>query len=59
MTSAYDENGRYIYRSAGKRGAKGVGKDPVAAAHGNIELARPIPTNLGWRPLDRRSASDA
>ena len=55
---AYDENGRYIYRSAVKRGAKGVGKDPAAAAHGNIELAGPShlvwDDELGWTGVPHR-----
>lgn len=35
------QDGRYIYRRGVKRGAKGTGKDPFAAAHGNCELAGP------------------
>ena len=35
------ETGRFVYRSGVKRGAKGTGKDPFAAAHCNIELAGP------------------
>lgn len=35
---AYDENGRFIYRSGVKRGAKGTGKDPFGAALCAIEL---------------------
>lgn len=38
---SYDEDGRFVYRSGVKRGAKGTGKDPFAAAHGNLELAGP------------------
>lgn len=39
---AFDpETGRYLYRSAVKRGSKGTGKDIIAAAHGNIELVGP------------------
>lgn len=39
---AYDPaTGRYLYRRGVKRGAKGTGKDPFAAAHGNCELAGP------------------
>ncbi|WP_396909495.1 terminase [Mycolicibacterium sp.] len=42
MWYAYDElTGRYIYRTGIKRGPKGSGKDPFAAAHGNIELVGP------------------
>jgi hypothetical protein len=37
----FDEWGRYRYRSGVKRGSKGTGKDYIAAAHGNIELAGP------------------
>jgi hypothetical protein len=44
---AYDpDTGRYLYRRGVKRGAKGTGKDPFAAAHGNCELAGP--THLVW-----------
>jgi hypothetical protein len=42
----FDENGIYVYRRAIKRAAKGSGKDPFAAAHGNIELAGP--SQLIW-----------
>lgn len=38
---AFDDRGRYLYRRGVKRGAKGTGKDPFAAAHGNCELAGP------------------
>lgn len=38
---AYDEHGRFIYRSAVKRGAKGTGKDPFGAALCDIELVGP------------------
>ncbi|MCG7607095.1 terminase [Mycobacterium sp. CnD-18-1] len=52
------ENGRYLYRSAVKRGAKGVGKDPAAAAHGNIELAGPSQLiwddERGWHGMPHR-----
>lgn len=48
----YDENGRYLYRRGVKRGAKGTGKDPFAAAHGNIEFAGPSllvwDDGVGW-----------
>ena len=37
----YDTDGRYVYRSGVKRGSKGTGKDPFAAAHGNMELVGP------------------
>ncbi|WP_202915412.1 MULTISPECIES: terminase [unclassified Mycolicibacterium] len=44
---SYDPaTGLYVYRRAVKRGAKGTGKDPFAAAHGNIELAGP--SQLVW-----------
>lgn len=42
----YNENGRFYYRSGIKRGAKGTGKDPIAAAHGDIELCGP--SQLVW-----------
>lgn len=35
---ALDEDGRFIYRSGVKRGAKGTGKDPMAGAMCNTEL---------------------
>ena len=38
---AYNEHGRWRYRSAVKRGAKGTGKDPFGAAVCNIELLGP------------------
>ena len=37
-----DETGRFIYRSGIKRGAKGTGKDPFAAAMCNTELCGPV-----------------
>jgi hypothetical protein len=37
----FNEHGRFHYRSGVKRGSKGTGKDYIAAAHGNIELAGP------------------
>lgn len=36
---AFDENGRWLYRSGLKRGAKGTGKDPFGASLCLIELA--------------------
>jgi hypothetical protein len=36
---AFNESGRWLYRSGVKRGAKGTGKDPFGAAMCNIELA--------------------
>lgn len=35
---AFDENGRWLYRSGLKRGAKGTGKDPFGGAMCDIEL---------------------
>jgi hypothetical protein len=35
---AFDENGRWLYRSGLKRGAKGTGKDPFGAAICDMEL---------------------
>lgn len=35
---AFDENGRWLYRSGLKRGAKGTGKDPFGASLCDIEL---------------------
>lgn len=35
---AFDERGRWLYRSGVKRGAKGTGKDPFGASLCNIEL---------------------
>lgn len=35
---AFDERGRWLFRSGAKRGAKGTGKDPFGAALCNIEL---------------------
>lgn len=37
-----DESGQFRYRSGVKRGAKGTGKDPQAAATCNCELAGPV-----------------
>lgn len=42
----FNAEGRYVYRSGVKRGAKGTGKDPFGAAHCNIELAGP--SQLVW-----------
>ncbi|AID58822.1 terminase large subunit [Mycobacterium phage Gaia] len=53
----YDENGRYVYRSAVKRGSKGTGKDYIAGAHGNIELIGPsqlVQTANGWTGVPHR-----
>ena len=38
---AFDESGRFVYRSGVKRGAKGTGKDPFGAAMCNIEFLGP------------------
>jgi len=38
---AYDERGRWLYRSAVKRGAKGTGKDPFGASICDLELVGP------------------
>ena len=38
---AFDDNGRYIYRSGLKRSSKGTGKDPFGAAMCNIEFLGP------------------
>ena len=45
------ENGRFVYRSAVKRGAKGTGKDPFAAAHMILEFIGPsqlVFDGSGW-----------
>lgn len=39
---AVDDEGRFIYRSGVKRGAKGTGKDPMLAAMCNTELLGPV-----------------
>jgi hypothetical protein len=39
---AVDEWGRFVYRSGVKRGAKGTGKDPMAAAMCDSELCGPV-----------------
>jgi len=44
-----DEQNRWVFRSGVKRGAKGTGKDPMAAAWCNIELMGPC------RPAGRDS----
>lgn len=38
---AFNEDGRWVYRSGVKRGAKGTGKDPFGAALCNIEFLGP------------------
>ncbi|WP_280442241.1 terminase [Nocardia brasiliensis] len=45
---AYDQHGRWRYRSGVKRGAKGTGKDPFGAAMCDIELVGR--TQLVWDP---------
>lgn len=42
-----DESGRFTFRSGIKRGAKGTGKDPIAAAMCDTELLGPV------EPFDR------
>lgn len=42
MWYALDREGRFIYRSAVKRGAKGTGKDPMAGAMCDTELCGPV-----------------
>lgn len=37
----WHKDGRFVYRSGVKRGAKGTGKDPFAGAHMNIEFIGP------------------
>lgn len=44
---ALDDEGRFLYRSGVKRGAKGTGKDPMAGATCNTELLGPV------EPYDR------
>jgi hypothetical protein len=39
---ALDDDGRFVYRSGVKRGAKGTGKDPMLAAMCNAELLGPV-----------------
>lgn len=39
---AVDDWGRFVYRSGVKRGAKGTGKDPMAAGMCNAELCGPV-----------------
>lgn len=53
-----DEDGRFTYRTGVKRGAKGTGKDPLAAAMCNAELLGPVEL-YDWddrtgRPVGRR-----
>ncbi|QPK78276.1 terminase [Corynebacterium lizhenjunii] len=43
---AFNEDGRFIYRRGIRRGSKGTGKDPLAAAMCNIELLGP--SQLWW-----------
>lgn len=42
----FTPEGRFVYRSGVKRGAKGTGKDPFGGSHCNIELAGP--SQLVW-----------
>jgi hypothetical protein len=48
---ALDDDGRFVYRSGVKRGAKGTGKDPMLAAMCNTELLGPV------EPYDRDDAT--
>lgn len=48
--------GRFVYRSGAKRGAKGTGKDPFAAAVALTELCGPVKL-IGWldgKPIGQR-----
>lgn len=50
------EDGRWVYRSGVKRGAKGVGKDPLAAAMALVEFVGPVEFvgfDESGRPLSR------
>lgn len=54
---AYTSEGRWRYRSAVKRGAKGTGKDPFGAAVCNIELIGPsrlVNIEGSWVGLNHR-----
>lgn len=48
---AYDERGRWLYRSGVKRGAKGTGKDPFGASMCDLELVGR--SQLVWDPQAR------
>ena len=53
-----DADGRFVYRTGVKRGAKGTGKDPLAATMCNCELLGPVEL-YDWdettgRPVGRR-----
>lgn len=48
---ALSDDGRFVYRSGVKRGAKGTGKDPMCAAMCNTELLGPV------EPYDRDDAT--
>lgn len=52
---AVREDGRWLYRSGVKRGAKGTGKDPLAAAIAHIEANGPVVLEDwdGDRPIGR------
>ncbi|MEU0493500.1 hypothetical protein ABZ249_30100 [Nocardiopsis sp. NPDC006139] len=53
---AVAEDGRWVYRSGVKRGAKGVGKDPLAAAMALVEFVGPVEFvgfDESGRPLSR------
>jgi hypothetical protein len=52
-----DGEGRFVWRSGVKRGAKGSGKDPLAGAVGNAELLGPVEFDgfdRAGRPVGRR-----
>ncbi|MDV6299963.1 terminase [Dietzia maris] len=53
---AVNYRGRFVYRSGAKRGAKGTGKDPFAAAVALSELCGPVKL-IGWvdgKPIGQR-----
>ncbi len=57
LAYAYTPDGRWLYRSAVKRGAKGTGKDPFGAAICNIELIGPshlVNIEGGWVGIPHR-----
>ncbi|MET8648420.1 terminase [Nocardia aurea] len=49
---AYNEEGRWLYRSGVKRGSKGTGKDPFGASVCNLELVGP--SQLVWDEDEER-----
>jgi hypothetical protein len=52
---AVDSDGRWLYRSFVKRGAKGTGKDPLCSAMGLVEARGPVVLDdwKGDRPVGR------